>query len=533
MVILDACRNNPFKGRYRSGGGQGLSQMDAPSGSLIAYSAAPKQVALDGEGDNSPYTAALAEALVEPGLKVEEVFKRVRVAVEATTNGDQTPWESSSLRGDFYFVAKAEEPAPPEPRPKTVTDTKPSQPTTLELAARAYEAAERVHTVSGYQLVIDRFSGTFYANLAKEHLEKLKSAETQPGPPTPSAAEVEEALGLTPVQRVLYSGASRHWDSMWERRTGYSVRAPAQTSASGNLRAARRPRGIWTQERRGCCSKRVRQRRSQTTEKRGARSKGTPVRGPVRGPVHRPEHQGRGLSRQYAQRHRPSAGERWRHARSGRTVSEALSTARSIESAYSRSLALSPALSDIAQAQASAGDDIQGALSTARSIKNVSPRADALSGIARAQASAGDTRGAGRTVSEALSTARSIESAYSHADALIGIAQAQVSAGDTRGAGRTVSEALSTARSIEFDLFRAYALRDIARVQASAGDIQGALSTARSIKGVGDRAIALSGIARMQASAGDIQSALSTARSIKNVFFRADALIGIVQAYQP
>ena len=107
MVILDACRNNPYAGRVR-GGGRGLARMDAPSGSLIAYSAGPGQVADDGEGEHSPYTRALAEALVEPGVKVEEVFKRVRVRVEDETGRRgrrQTPWESSSLRGDFYFVA--------------------------------------------------------------------------------------------------------------------------------------------------------------------------------------------------------------------------------------------------------------------------------------------------------------------------------------------------------------------------------------------------------------------------------------------
>ena len=108
IVILDACRNNPYEGRVRSGGrGRGLARIDAPSGSYIAYSAAPGQVAADGEGENSPYTLALAAALVEPGLKVEDVFKRVRVRVEDETGRRgrmQTPWESSSLRGDFYFV---------------------------------------------------------------------------------------------------------------------------------------------------------------------------------------------------------------------------------------------------------------------------------------------------------------------------------------------------------------------------------------------------------------------------------------------
>jgi len=103
LVILDACRNNPFEGKFRSGG-RGLARIQAASGSMIAFAAAPGQVAADGGGANSPYTAALAVAMKEPGLAVEQVFKRVRVSVESRTGGAQTPWEESSLRGDFYFV---------------------------------------------------------------------------------------------------------------------------------------------------------------------------------------------------------------------------------------------------------------------------------------------------------------------------------------------------------------------------------------------------------------------------------------------
>ena len=176
--------------------------MEAPSGSLIAYAAAPGQVALDGEegAENSPYTAALAKALVEPGLRVEDVFKRVRVAVEEATNREQTPWESSSLRGDFYFVAKVEKPRPPEPSPPVVAEAPSSELIVLQLAARAYEAAERIHTVSGYQLVIKRFQGTFYADLAKEQLAKLENTVATP---VPSPETVEKELALTRAQRVL------------------------------------------------------------------------------------------------------------------------------------------------------------------------------------------------------------------------------------------------------------------------------------------------------------------------------------------
>ncbi len=111
LVILDACRNNPLPGNVRSAG-RGLARIHAASGSLIAFAAAPGQVAFDGQGGNSPYTSALVEAIKEPGLAVEQVFKRVRVSVESRTNGDQTPWEESSLRGDFYFLPKKTEKQP-------------------------------------------------------------------------------------------------------------------------------------------------------------------------------------------------------------------------------------------------------------------------------------------------------------------------------------------------------------------------------------------------------------------------------------
>ena len=102
LVILDACRNNPFKATFRSSE-RGLARVTAASGSLVAFAAAPGQVAADGRGKNSPYTAALVDAMRQPGLQVEQVFKRVRVRVERETGGAQTPWEESSLRGNFYF----------------------------------------------------------------------------------------------------------------------------------------------------------------------------------------------------------------------------------------------------------------------------------------------------------------------------------------------------------------------------------------------------------------------------------------------
>ncbi len=100
MVILDACRNNPFERRMR-GGSRGLAAVDAARGTLVAYATAPGSVAADGDGTNGLYTEELLAALREPGLKIEEVFKRVRINVARRSKGAQTPWESSSLTGDL------------------------------------------------------------------------------------------------------------------------------------------------------------------------------------------------------------------------------------------------------------------------------------------------------------------------------------------------------------------------------------------------------------------------------------------------
>ena len=104
LVILDACRNNPFARSYRSST-QGLAFVDAPSGSLIAYATAPGKVAADaGARANSIYTAALLREIVRPGIEVSQFFRRVRTIVRKATKGKQVPWESTSLEGSFYFV---------------------------------------------------------------------------------------------------------------------------------------------------------------------------------------------------------------------------------------------------------------------------------------------------------------------------------------------------------------------------------------------------------------------------------------------
>jgi len=107
IVVLDACRNNPFERSWtRSTQGKGLAFMNAPSGSLIAYATSPGTTASDGSGQNGLYTSALLKHLAIPDITILEMFQQVRSTVMGESDEKQVPWESTSLKGNFYFVKK-------------------------------------------------------------------------------------------------------------------------------------------------------------------------------------------------------------------------------------------------------------------------------------------------------------------------------------------------------------------------------------------------------------------------------------------
>jgi hypothetical protein len=126
IVILDACRDNPFTRSVRSFL-QGLAAMDAPVGALVAYATAPKSVASDGSGKNGLYTGELLRAMRAPGRELGDVFRRVRHEVHHRSSGAQTPWESVATYEDFYFFPAAGSTPEPQPAERVAyrTDTLP------------------------------------------------------------------------------------------------------------------------------------------------------------------------------------------------------------------------------------------------------------------------------------------------------------------------------------------------------------------------------------------------------------------------
>ena len=112
LIILDACRNNPFATRFKLTN-NGLAQIDAPPGTVVAFATAPGSVAADGAGRNGLYTQHLLAQIGKPGVRIEDAFKQVRVAVRKDSNGLQTPWESTSLEGELILKRAPPKLAPP------------------------------------------------------------------------------------------------------------------------------------------------------------------------------------------------------------------------------------------------------------------------------------------------------------------------------------------------------------------------------------------------------------------------------------
>ena len=157
ILMLDACRNNPFPELKTAGSGLAIvdAKVGAP-GTFLSFSTSPGAVAEDGSGSNSPYTNALLAAGKEQNIPIEETFKRVRLAVNKVTEGRQTPWDSSSLTEDFRFSgASVAGPKPAAAPKKSVAEW------TRDLKGKPVEAANELIVADGTDEAYEAFAGLF------------------------------------------------------------------------------------------------------------------------------------------------------------------------------------------------------------------------------------------------------------------------------------------------------------------------------------------------------------------------------------
>ena len=197
LVILDACRNNPFGGRGLRAGDGGLAQMRAPEGTLISFATQPGNVARDGADGNSPYTKALAQTLRKPGLGIFETVNEVGLLVKRATGGAQEPWFSSSpIDGKFFFNAAPAAPAAVAPQ---VTATPPDE--------ALWSMIKSSDVAALHEEFLRQFPGSVRAAEARARLDALKRSQVAvvaPPPPPPAAppkapaAAAPQPAALTP-----------------------------------------------------------------------------------------------------------------------------------------------------------------------------------------------------------------------------------------------------------------------------------------------------------------------------------------------
>ncbi len=232
IVVLDACRNNPIARSFRDSA-RGLAPIHPPTGTLVAYSTAPGQVALDGAGSNSPYTEALARAIKEPGMLLEVVFKRVVKDVVESTGGDQTPWTESSVIGDFYFSAPEVAVAdPPDPVPDPVQPRPSGEAAAFELAF--WDTIKNSRRPEDFEDYLARYPNGTFVGIARRTL-----AELQPGddvavvvPPVVPVVVPPPGIDVEPLDSILVAlrnsnlraGPSTDFDKSGRLTTGQEVR---------------------------------------------------------------------------------------------------------------------------------------------------------------------------------------------------------------------------------------------------------------------------------------------------------------------
>ncbi len=185
IVILDACRNDPFSRRFRGQSGHGLAAVTAPTGTFIAYATAPGDVASDGDGRNGLYTTEVVRAMSLPGLKIEEVFKQVRSGVLKASSRQQVPWESTSLTGEFYFTTPKAEPPPPP---------------AVDREAMYWQSIAGSSRAGDFQSYLAAYPAGTFAGLARERLATFQERLAKPAPPPVIASRTPTGVLRVHVQ---------------------------------------------------------------------------------------------------------------------------------------------------------------------------------------------------------------------------------------------------------------------------------------------------------------------------------------------
>ena len=273
LLFLDACRDNPltrtFKASSRSGGaGRGLAEEKlSSSGILIAFATNPGNIALDGNGRNSPFTKAMLDNIRRPGVEISTLMTDVRVQVVRETGGQQTPWINSALLGRFYFNPEEKtaeedtslETAAVDSNSSTAAET--AKPKTgssagvdnARIAAIAWDSVKDSNSIEELETYMQVYGSSFYGKLAQIRIDRLKSQQDQPETTTAAAPANEPATeqAEAPVEQQETQVASLEQPEPEKSRALETNIDPRELARGIQNELARlncnpgRPDGIW------------------------------------------------------------------------------------------------------------------------------------------------------------------------------------------------------------------------------------------------------------------------------------------------
>ena len=209
LIVLDACRNNPLPRSLTRSANRGLAKIDASAaGTMVVFSAAPGEVALDGSGANSPFSEALSKRILEPGLEIRQMVGRVRQDVLAATGDKQVPWVNEAIAGDFYLAGE-------EPGAQATNDTtspapaaQASDPVTGELSVELafWDSVKNSGNKDLIGLYLQKYPNGSFKELAQVLIASLDNVQSAPRtttqtPPPPPPPQVDPVAGMETISR--------------------------------------------------------------------------------------------------------------------------------------------------------------------------------------------------------------------------------------------------------------------------------------------------------------------------------------------